>query len=457
MSSAAGAKGSRKIPNCAQSSVLAAETRGRCVRRRLGVGLPAGTPVDALGFYADILQLGGMGWSSIIDQERVIGSLRSAIQADRVAHAYLFHGPDGVGKRAVALEFARTLLCESGLDAPCDECAACHKSGQGVHADLHFLMPQPKEVPIDEVAKRTRLAFEDPYAVVDFARRPSLDDPDKTSNKQAGYHIERVYSDLYRPMSFKPVEGRFKVAIITDVHLFNTTSANAFLKLLEEPAPRTVFILTTQRTERVLPTILSRCQRIRFALLPAENISRRLVGADVVDEARATIIARMADGSYSRAMSLASNLDLMAQRQAVISLFRLIWKARSGSPSELDSLTDVAAQTSAYGRERAKNFLFLVLSWLRDILLYRNVGSAEVLVNVDEAKAIVDFVDGVPEADVESMIEVVEEAIELTQRNVHLGVLMLTLFNELRRCIRGERSDGLYRPLVAVDVMPVGA
>ncbi len=397
-----------------------------------------------------------MGWSSIIDQERVVGSLRSAIQADRVAHAYLFHGPGGVGKRAVAIAFAKTLLCETGGDAPCGKCAACHKSGNGVHADLHFLMPQPKDIATEEVAKRTRLAFEDPYAVVDFARRPSLDDPDKTSNKQAGYHIERVYSALYRPMSFKPVEGRYKIAIITDVDLFNKTSANAFLKLLEEPAPQTVFILTTERTERVLPTILSRCQRIRFSLLPSDKISGRLVATDVAERTRAEIIARMADGSYSRALSLASNVDLMAQRQAVISLFRLIWKARTGSTSELDSLTDVAAQTSAYGRERAKNFLFLVLSWLRDILLYRNIGSTDVLVNVDEAKAIVDFAEGVPEADVESMIEVVEEAIELAQRYVHLGVLMLTLFNELRRCIRGERSDGLYRPLVAVDVMPVG-
>ncbi|MBT8401155.1 MAG: DNA polymerase III subunit delta' [Rhodothermia bacterium] len=424
----------------------------------LGCGKP--TPPeerDALGFYPDILQLGGMGWSSIIDQERVVGSLRSAIQSDRVAHAYLFHGPDGVGKRAVALEFAKTLLCESGGDSPCGKCSACHKTGHGVHADLHFLMPQPKDVATDEVAKRTQLAFEDPYAVVDFARRPSLEDPDKTSNKQAGYHIDRVYSDLYRPMSFKPVEGRYKIAIITDVDLFNKTSANAFLKLLEEPAPQTVFILTTERTERVLPTILSRCQRIRFSLLPAERIAGRLVDGDVADEARAEIIARMADGSYSRALSLASNVDLMAQRQAVISLFRLIWKARSGNPSELDTLADVAAETSASGRERVKNFLFLVLSWLRDILLYRNVGATDVLVNVDEAQAIIKFVNGVPRADVESMIEVVEEAIELIQRNVHLGVLMLTLFNELRRCIRGERSHGLYRPLVAVDAMPVGA
>ncbi|MDX1429283.1 MAG: DNA polymerase III subunit delta', partial [Rhodothermales bacterium] len=391
-----------------------------------------------------------MSWSAVIDQERVVSSLRSAIRGGRVAHAYLFHGPDGVGKRTVALAFGRALLCNEGGDEACGGCGACHKTSQGIHADLHFLMPQPKDVDREEVSTRVQMVYTQPYSVVDFARRPSLEDPEKTSNKQSGYHIERVYEELYRPMSFKPVEGRYKIAIITDVDLFNKTSANAFLKLLEEPAPRTVFILTTARTDRVLPTILSRCQRIRFSMLPSDLIAERLVTEGLVAGSNAEVIARMADGSFSRATDLASNHELMAQRQAVIALFRTIWKARSSHPSALDSLADVAAQTSASGRERVKNFLRLILSWLRDILLYRNTGSTDSLVNVDEAKAIVDFAVKVPDADVESMIAVVEEAIELTQRNVHLGILMLTLFNELRRGIRGERSAGLYRPLVAV-------
>ena len=389
-----------------------------------------------------------MSWSAVINQDRVIEALRSALRTDRVAHAYLFQGPDGVGKRAVALELAKSLLCQSGRDEACGECPACRKTSQGIHADLHYLMPQPKEVPVDEVSKRLEIAFGDPYATADFARRPSLEDPEKTSNRQAGYHIDRVYAELYRPMSFKPVEGRYKVAIITDVDLFNVQSANAFLKLLEEPTGRTVFILTTARTDRVLATVLSRCQRIRFSLLPAELIAARLVETGVAAEAQARVISRMADGSYSRAIELASNTDLMGQRQAVIELFRVIWKARGNDPSQLDSLADVAAQTSSFGRERAKNLFRLILGWLRDVLIYRNTESSDALVNIDEAEAIADFALKVPEADVEAMIALVEEAMGLAQRNVHLSILMLSLFHELRRSIRGEATFGLYQPLV---------
>lgn len=389
-----------------------------------------------------------MAWSGIIGQERIAMALRSALRGGRVAHAYLFHGADGVGKRAVAIEFARALLCRSGGDEACDECDACHKSARALHADLSILMPQPKDADHSEVAERVSRLFENRYATVDFARRPSLDDPEKTSNKQARYHVGRIHEELYRPMSFKPVEGRYKIAIITDVDLFNKESANSFLKLLEEPSSRTVFILTTARIDHVLPTIQSRCQRMRFSLLESDVIVEHLVSAMEIEPDYAEVIARMADGSVSRAVDLGSNKDLAAMRQGVLELFRLIWKARDFRPEELDALTDVAAQTSSYGRERTKIFLRLILAWLRDIVLYRNSGSVEGLVNIDSAEAVANFSDRVPEADVAAMIGVVEEAIGLTQRNVHLGLLMLAMFNELRRAMRGEPGAQLYRPLV---------
>ena len=199
-----------------------------------------------------------MAWDSILDQERVVETLRRTLVQERVAHAYLFHGPDGVGKRAVALEMARALQCTEQTAEARGACQACQKTRRMVHPDVHVLFPYPKGTDEADVAERIQRLGENPYAAVDFVRRPSLSDPSATANKQVMYHIDRVQEDLLRPMSFRPGEGQYKVALVTDVEHMNETAANSFLKLLEEPPPQTVFLLTTSRPEQLLPTIVSR-------------------------------------------------------------------------------------------------------------------------------------------------------------------------------------------------------
>ena len=134
-------------------------------------------------------------------------------------------------------------------------CLACTKVGRLLHPDVHVLLPAPKDADTDDLRARLETLAKNPYATVDFVRRPSLDDPAKTSNKQAFYPVARINDELRRAMSYRPVEGRYKVAIMTDADLLRTEAANAFLKLLEEPAPQTVFILITSRPDRLLPTI----------------------------------------------------------------------------------------------------------------------------------------------------------------------------------------------------------
>jgi DNA polymerase-3 subunit delta' len=314
---------------------------------------------------------------------------------------------------------------------------------------VHVLIPQPRDADPEEVSRRLALLFEDPYATVDFSRRPALDDPDRVSNKQAGYHIDRVHDQLHRAFSFKPVEGAWKIGIVTDADLFGGRSANAFLKLLEEPSPRTVFIMTTSRMDHILPTILSRCQRVDFPPLPAVEIAARLVEAMELSSDDAEIVARMSDGSYARAAELAGNSAIMMMRQAVVELFRAIW-AYDGRdrPEDHDLLIDLISQHAALGRERIKNLLRLMLGWLGDIVVYRATGDVTSLVNIDQAEEVQNFSDHVPRADVPAMVARVEEAVALAQRNVNLNLLLTRLYHQLRRAMRGEASDRLYEPLV---------
>lgn len=382
-----------------------------------------------------------MSWDAVIDQRRVIESLRSNISSDRIAHAYLFQGPDGVGKRAVALEFGKTLLCERGGDEACDECLPCRKVDRMVHPDLHVLFPHPSDVNMEDVAERLQLLSANPYAAVDFIRRPSLQDASKSSNKQAIYSIDRMHEDVQRSMSFKPVEGRYKIAVLTDVERMHNESANAFLKLLEEPPDRTVFMLTTSRPDVLLPTILSRCRRIRFDPLAPEAIEEALIGREGVEPQLAATLARMADGSYSGALDLNENEDLKGLRQLVVDYFRYSYA------NNIDKMVDLIEETARLGRENVKGVLDLMLRWVRDLILYGTLGDEAPIVNIDQQEAIANFSRNLPHADLEAMVALVEGAMELIERNVHVNLTLTVLSQALGKAMRGPHSGRLYTPL----------
>jgi len=391
-----------------------------------------------------------MPWADLINQHRVIETLQRAVACGRVAHAYLFYGPDGVGKRAMALALAQTLQCEQHGEDACGSCRACSKVKRLIHPDVHVLLPYPSDADAGDVAERLQRLAAHPYAAVDFVRRPSLTDPTYASNKQAFYSVNRINAELRQSMSFKPMEGRYKVVVLTDADLMRIEAATAFLKLLEEPGPQTVFILITSRPDRLLPTILSRCQRLRFDPLSADGIAQALGERDGLPPEAAVTLARMADGSYTRALDLAENEDLMADRALVVDLLRLSYAQPIGKLSAL------IEQIGRMGRERTKGVLRLTLSWIRDLVLFKVMGAEAVLVNVDQAEAVARFCNNVPDADLEAMIRLVEEAIALVERNVHLNLTLTALSQALARAMRGPHSGRLYISLAEHDAFAVG-
>ena len=382
-----------------------------------------------------------MSWSSIIGQRHVIEVLESSVASDRVAHAWLFFGPDGVGKRAVALEYAQTLLCEHGAPRACGTCRSCVKVSRMVHPDLHVLFPHPTDATPTEVAERIQLLGENPYAAVDFVRRPVLGSTSRPSNKQALYTVGRVHEEVRQALSYRSVEGRYKIAIMLDADLLRTDAANALLKVLEEPTPWTVFILTTSRPESLLLTVLSRCQRIRFEALSAATIEEALVDREGVEPAMAAPIARMANGSYTTALDLAQNEALHDLRRLVLDYLRMSW---SGN---ITRLTDLIERMAGLGRDQVGYVLGLMLQWVRDLVLYRSLGEEAPLINVDQAKAVAKFVQHLPHADLEAMASMIEEAIGLVRRNVHVSLTLIVLSQSLGLAMRGSHGGCLYAPL----------
>ncbi len=218
-------------------------------------------------------------WNNLVSQDRVKELLSHAFESGALGHAYLFCGERGVGKFAAAVDLAMAVLCQGGgMDAarPCGGCPSCRKAASYSHPDLHVIMPLclSDEHKGDKGTLTTK-GWE--YAAESAKAR--MDDPYKLPRYDG---IPNIPVDWIREADHAVMrgasEGGGSVVIIDGVETMSKESANAMLKTLEEPPPGTLMLLLTERAHGALPTILSRCQIVRFPLLPPEVVAAELYG-----------------------------------------------------------------------------------------------------------------------------------------------------------------------------------
>ncbi len=207
-----------------------------------------------------------INWEQVVGQEHVKDVLRSALEAGRVGHAYLFSGPRGVGKTTTARLIAMTANCQSSGHKPCGECESCLSVRAGSHPDV---------------------------LEIDAASNNSVDD----------------VRDLREKVGLSAMRGGKKIYILDEAHMMSRAAFNALLKTLEEPPEHVIFILATTEPEKILPTILSRCQHYRFRRLTAVEIAGKLAGLVTQEGAQAdpealNLIGRLADGAMRDGESL---------------------------------------------------------------------------------------------------------------------------------------------------------
>jgi DNA polymerase III subunit delta' len=231
-------------------------------------------------------------------QPTAIATLRRALCEGRVHHAYLFEGPDGVGKELTAFGLAQSLVCERRAEGSADACGACRACVRAA--------PRPGELrPVHpDVVVLARGLYE---PTVLGRRTPETQD----------LSIDQVRTLVLARAAFPPSEGRAKVFIVRRAEELSVSAANALLKTLEEPGPRTHFVLLSSVGDALLPTIRSRVQRVRFGALP-EAVVVDLLAGHGVDRVRAGELARLAGGSISSALELADP-EATAQREELVS------------------------------------------------------------------------------------------------------------------------------------------
>ncbi|HLP15656.1 MAG TPA: DNA polymerase III subunit delta' [Bacteroidota bacterium] len=366
-------------------------------------------------------------WDTVIGQRHAKQLLSKAREQDRLAHAYLFWGPEGVGKSALALAFAKTLLCEEGGTTACGHCPSCRKMITLQHPNLKLIFALPggegkknddgdsldAELR-DEIRRQVARKAIQPYAQISIPKAVAI-------------RIRDIRA-IRKETSMTATERGKKIFILLDVDTMNEPSANAFLKILEEPPDDTLFLLITAHKEQVRQTILSRCQAVQCVRLKEDEIAQALVDHEQVDATRARLTARLSDGSYSRALDLL-NEDLDKERTDAVAFLR----GCLGN-AVLKYFDDQDEYFSSKKREPVEQLLHLLLVWFRDAIIFREQGETGVI-NHDQLGDLERFVSRFGTADLAACAGAVERALGLLRRNVYLPLVLLSLTVQLKRLL----------------------
>jgi DNA polymerase-3 subunit delta' len=276
------------------------------------------------------------------------------------------------------------------------------------------------------------LLREDPYEIVDFSLRPSLTNEESTKNKRAFYPIDYFREEIRPAAYYKPNEGRKTVIIMTGIESMKKEAANSFLKLLEEPAEDLIFLLTTDNTEALLPTIISRCQHIQLSPLKTKQIEQALIEQDGVDENEAGYLARVSGGNY--AMTRFFDVDtLKSTREAIIEYLRHSYSQDAVNITQ--TAQDWQSQENLEGQIAILNVMEV---FLRDLLVYRSTQNKELITNADQLDVIKKFCDTMTNARLEDMIEQVNKCKPMVYRNVQPKLIFTSLAFKFSSLMRGN-------------------
>jgi DNA polymerase-3 subunit delta' len=319
-----------------------------------------------------------MAFSNVLGQERAKRFLAKVMAREKIPHAYLFTGISGIGKTTTARALAMALNCRQAVDGEgCGHCMPCRQLKSGNFPDFLTIRPQGRNIKINQIR------------------------------------------DFQRTLSFAPVSGRYRVSVIDRAESMTAEAANAFLKTLEEPPPGNILILNTTESYDLLPTIVSRCQRVPFQPLPVDGMIDWLANERDLNVETATILAMISAGSLGRVLLMMDN-DFLNKRKDW--LVRLVELPGLSNEKAFAMGLECAEEGGKAGNDMSevwggglRDMLSVWETWYRDLLLVKIGGMDHLIVNVDFSSELKNMVDNFKIDNLWKSVFILDQA----QRDLH--------------------------------------
>lgn len=356
--------------------------------------------------------------------------LTQAVKSHHAAHAQLFVGGEGALNLPMALAYATYLHCENKSDDACGTCAACSKNLKYIHPDTHFVFPL-SNVKNDKDDERFRADIMKAWRA--FLLAQPFGDLDDWTGHYGGEDKQAFISreegrEIIKALSLKPFESKYKVMIIWQPEFMHPSAANGILKILEEPPAHTYFILVSNASDKLLPTIISRTQIVTIPLLGDDDIASYLAKKHGVENTRSAKIAQLADGNFNTALRLIdSEEDNNAQR--FTEWMRACYKRN------FLSLVTMSEEYHGLDKTSQRNMILYSINMLRETLLHSTGGSALNRTRGEELKFVQDFSKVLNLEKIERSFKLMNEAAFFLERNGSAKMIFLDLSLKISKAL----------------------
>jgi len=372
-----------------------------------------------------------MKFADIPGLKVVKSMLTEAVHSSHIAHAQLFVGTEGALNLPLAVAFATYLHCENKqADDSCGVCPACSKNNKFVHPDTHFVFPISN---VKGEKDEDKLRAEMMKSWRAFLLEQPLGNIQDWTNFYGGEDKQAAISrdesrEIIKTLSLKPFESKYKVMIIWQPELMHPSAANGILKILEEPAPHTFFILVSNAADRLLPTIISRTQIVSVPLLQDNELETYLISQRGIEEARAVKITSLAEGNINYALKLAEG-DEDDNAQRFIEWMRACFR------KSYISLVPMAEEYHALDKLQQKNLMTYSINVMRETLLRISGATDMNRSRGDELKFIQDFSKVMTLEKIEKSFTLMNDANYHLERNGSAKMIFLDLSIKLASTI----------------------
>lgn len=372
-------------------------------------------------------------WSNVIGQERAKEILSSIFNSGRISHAYIFYGNEGIGKDAAAIEFAKVLNCDNRQadNQACDVCKSCIDIGSFKSPLFKFItaLPSGKNETDEDINPLEKLDKEDFANYLSEIELKSRDKYHKFFLAKANdiriISIRQIKNDIY----LTGRSGKKKVFLISCAEKLNPQSSNSLLKILEEPPKDSVIILTTSRINSIIPTIVGRCQKVKFDNLTKSNIADYISKKDDrISKPDAEFFSGIAEGSITKCNEILEN-NFLELREKVLDLLTAIL-----TNQQLKLGNEIDYVIGKKDKQRIKQFLILMNIWFADIN-FKMSGNEHLIINRDKIDRINKFVASFSSQNYK-IINSIEEAIKDLDGNIFPDLLLYNLSFKIKSYIK---------------------